>query len=192
MPRPDNHLTSPGPTKIIASSGGNFDITATHSPNQRPAMFSPSIGRVVRTPGTIPTPAACSFSRITSAQQTLARPTGHQRRLSSSKPSIPPHGSKGPNSAQQSQPAGSSRASSGKKKRVTAPPAPTMKVPVVPPTRHLENPRKCSFVYLSIVNGIFCALWMSNVQSLPNIQGLAWHDAVIGWETAYLQSRAHP
>jgi hypothetical protein len=135
----------PDSAKIIASSGGNFNIIATpHSPIHRPAMFSPSLGRVVRSTGTIPTPAVCTFGRVASAQQTLARPTGHQRRLSSSKPSVPPHGSKGPSSAQQSQAAGASRTTSSKKKRSTAPAAPTMNVPHVPPTNHFENPRKCS------------------------------------------------
>ncbi|KAJ4305628.1 hypothetical protein N0V90_001159 [Kalmusia sp. IMI 367209] len=112
-------------------------------------MFSPAVGRVVRCPSSLPAPSACAFGRpaaIGAAQKPFARP-GHQRRLSSSKASIPPDGSNanGSSSAQQT-PASASKAPTRKmtgragRKRASTPPVPALNVPHVPPTDYLQKP----------------------------------------------------
>ncbi|PSN66137.1 hypothetical protein BS50DRAFT_588900 [Corynespora cassiicola Philippines] len=123
-------------------------------------MFSPAIGRAVRSSGSIPTPSVSALGRpitLGAAQQSFSRPT-HQRRLSSSKPSTPPDGSntKGSRSADQSASKGSSSsdksaststtnapAGNARRTRSSAPAAtpapPTLNVPHVPPTDHLQK-----------------------------------------------------
>ncbi|KAF2792351.1 hypothetical protein K505DRAFT_246898 [Melanomma pulvis-pyrius CBS 109.77] len=109
-------------------------------------MFSPALGRVVRSTNSIATPV-CSLGRpatLSAVQQTLSRPP-HQRRLSSSKASIPPDGSNanGSSSAQQTTDTSATKAPARKltgragKKRA-APPA--LNVPHVPPTDYLQKP----------------------------------------------------
>ncbi|KAF2740294.1 hypothetical protein EJ04DRAFT_508275 [Polyplosphaeria fusca] len=110
-------------------------------------MFSPALGRAVRSTSSIPAPV-CTLARpaatLNAAQQTFTR-RPHQRRLSSSKASIPPDGSNGSNSAQQTPATGTTKAPTrtlkGKaaRKRAAAPP-PLPKVPHVPPTDYLQKP----------------------------------------------------
>lgn len=113
---------------------------------QLPAMFSPALGRVVRSSGSIATPSVCSLSRpatLAAVQQSLTGP-GHQRRLSSSKPSIPPDGSNANRSnSEQQTPANPGKATARKvtgkagRKRSATPPA--LNVPHVPPTDYLQK-----------------------------------------------------
>ncbi|KAF2686925.1 hypothetical protein K458DRAFT_429845 [Lentithecium fluviatile CBS 122367] len=112
-------------------------------------MFSPALGRVVRSSSAISAPSTvCSLGRPAvlgaAAQQPFSRPS-HQRRLSSSKASIPPDGSNenGSSSAQQT-PASASKAPARKvtgrtgRKKSSSPPA--LNVPHVPPTDYLQKP----------------------------------------------------
>ena len=115
------------------------------------AMFSPALGRVVRSTTSLPSSSVCTFGRpavgLNAAQQTYTRPT-HQRRPSSSKASIPPDGSNanGSNSAQQATGTSTAKAPTRRvtgrasKKRTAA--APALNVPHVPPTDYLQKPGK--------------------------------------------------
>ena len=116
------------------------------TPPSAVTMLSPAVGRVVRSSGSISTASACTLSRpvaLGAVQQSFSRPS-HQRRLSSSKASIPPNGSNtnGPSSPQQT-PASVSKAPTRKatgrssKKRS---PTPVYNVPHVPPTNYLQMP----------------------------------------------------
>ncbi|KAF1962242.1 hypothetical protein CC80DRAFT_570003 [Byssothecium circinans] len=109
-------------------------------------MFSPAIGRAVRSSSAISAPSVCTLSRpatLGAVQQSFSRP-GHQRRLSSSKASIPPNGSNadGSSSAQQT-PASTGKVTARKvtarssRKRTTTP---ALNVPHVPPTDYLQKP----------------------------------------------------
>ncbi|KAF1972497.1 hypothetical protein BU23DRAFT_159695 [Bimuria novae-zelandiae CBS 107.79] len=122
-------------------------------------MFSSAAGRVARSPSTLPPPSVCAFARpatIAAAPMSFARPS-HQRRLSSSKASIPPDNSNangstpsggsntnGSNSTQQASasagkaPARKANGRAGRKR--TTPAAPTLNVPHVPPTDYLQKP----------------------------------------------------
>lgn len=111
------------------------------------AMFSPALGRVVRSTSSVPACSVCALGRpaaLGAVQQPFARPS-HQRRPSSSKASIPPDGSNanGSSSAQQT-PASANKAPARKltgragRKRSTTPPA--LNVPHVPPTDYLQKP----------------------------------------------------
>ncbi|KAF2122788.1 hypothetical protein BDV96DRAFT_6875 [Lophiotrema nucula] len=114
-------------------------------------MFSPALGRAVRSTNCIAATPVCSIGRPVAAlgaiPQTLSRPS-HQRRLSSSKASIPPDSSNGSNTTQQTPRAGASKAPARKptgragKKRATA--EPSLNVPHVPPTDYLQKPVKIS------------------------------------------------
>ncbi|KAF2867690.1 hypothetical protein BDV95DRAFT_173043 [Massariosphaeria phaeospora] len=119
-------------------------------------MFSPALGRVVRSTSSISTPPVCTLGRpvavLGAAQQSLARrPQQHQRRPSSSKASIPPDGANKneSSSAQQAPEAKANAGSSGKTpaRKVTgragkkrAVPQPALNLPHVPPTAHLHKP----------------------------------------------------
>ncbi|ORY13142.1 hypothetical protein BCR34DRAFT_600075 [Clohesyomyces aquaticus] len=117
-------------------------------------MFSPAIGRAARSANTIPTRPAAVLSV---AQQSfcLRPPPRHERRLSSSKTSIPPDGSEGSNSPQQTTSTSASKATprkpngrAGKKRSgngagaaaAAAPSLPAINVPHVPPTDFLGKP----------------------------------------------------
>ena len=113
-------------------------------------MFSPALGRVVRSTSSIVSPG-CTLIRpatLSAVQQTLSRPS-HQRRLSSSKASIPPDGPKDPLSEEQVDTKKGAKKDAKKnakkdtvkastRKRAAAPPA--LNVPHVPPTDYLEEP----------------------------------------------------
>ncbi|KAF2014956.1 hypothetical protein BU24DRAFT_225679 [Aaosphaeria arxii CBS 175.79] len=112
-------------------------------------MFSPVLGRAVRSTSSIATPSVCitlgrpaTFGAV-NAQQSFSRPA-HQRRLSSSKASIPPDGSNGSSSTQQTPGTSTNKAPARKltgrasKKRAQSPPA--LNVPHVPPTDYLQKP----------------------------------------------------
>jgi hypothetical protein len=105
-------------------------------------MFSPALGRVVRSSGSLPARPAAA---VLGVQQSFTRPT-HQRRLSSSKASIPPDGSERPSSArQQTSPTAqkvTTRKLTGQTGRKRAPAAPALNLPHVPPTDHLQIPGK--------------------------------------------------
>lgn len=96
-------------------------------------MFSPALGRVVRATA----PCTSSFSRVTGSQQSLVIPAVRQRRLSSSKASIPPNGSNGSNQDAPAKVGTKKLAAKGGKKK--AAPAKSINVPHVPPTSHLDN-----------------------------------------------------
>jgi len=132
-------------------------LPGTSPPSPSPfialVMFAPAIGRVVRSPNTLPAHSVCTLGRpavISAASQTPFRPS-HQRRLSSSKASVPPDGSNtnGSSSAQQT-PANASKAPAKKvasrtnrKRASTVSSVPVPKnVPRVPPTDHLQKPGK--------------------------------------------------
>lgn len=107
-------------------------------------MFSSAAGRVARAPATLPPPSVCAFARpaaLAAAQQPFVRPGGHQRRLSSSKASIPPDGSNanGSSSAQQAS-ARKVTGRAGRKRSAATPPAMALNVPHVPPTDYLQKP----------------------------------------------------
>lgn len=112
-------------------------------------MFSPALGRVVRATAL----STSSFSRVTGSQQSLVIPAVRQRRLSSSKASVPP------NAAKPDAPAkvGSKKmATKGGKKK--AAPVKAINVPHVPPTNHLnENgmwqPRGLIYCKLTPIRG---------------------------------------
>ncbi|KAF2709894.1 hypothetical protein K504DRAFT_501200 [Pleomassaria siparia CBS 279.74] len=109
-------------------------------------MFSPTLGRVIRSTCAISN-SACSLGRpatLSTVPQSLSRPP-HHRRLSSSKASIPPNGSNanGPNSPEQTKDVAPTKTPTRKpakttRKRVVATPA--LNVPHVPPTDHLRAP----------------------------------------------------
>lgn len=135
----------------LATGSLGLDLTTTL--RHLLAMFSPALGRVVRSSSSLSAPAVCSFGRpaalSAAAQLPFSRPS-HQRRPSSSKASIPPDGSneKGSSSAQQT-PASADKAPVGKvpAKKVTgrtgrkrSSPPPALNVPHVPPTDYLQKP----------------------------------------------------
>ncbi|KAF2181910.1 hypothetical protein K469DRAFT_740459, partial [Zopfia rhizophila CBS 207.26] len=108
-------------------------------------MFSPALGRVVRSTSSISPPSVCTLGRPAAAlgasQQSFSRRL-HQRRLSSSNASIPPDGSNGSSSAQQTPgtsttkaPAKKSTGRAGRKRTITA----AINVPHVPPTDYLQK-----------------------------------------------------
>ncbi|OCL06428.1 hypothetical protein AOQ84DRAFT_365813 [Glonium stellatum] len=109
-------------------------------------MFSPALGRAIRSTCAISGASVCTASRpatvnpIGAASQALCR-RPHQRRPSSSKASIPPNGSNGSSSPQQAPSAASTRspekkpAGRGGRKRAT----PSLNVPHVPPTDYLQQ-----------------------------------------------------
>ncbi|KAF2203239.1 hypothetical protein GQ43DRAFT_470191 [Delitschia confertaspora ATCC 74209] len=111
-------------------------------------MFSPALGRAVRSTCAISTPSVCTATRpvtvsaLAANQQTFNR-RPHQRRYSSSNASIPPDNSNGSSSAQQAPGTSTARTPARKltgrngKKRSTAP---ALNVPHVPPTDYLQKP----------------------------------------------------
>ncbi|KAF2470112.1 uncharacterized protein BDR25DRAFT_343333 [Lindgomyces ingoldianus] len=117
-------------------------------------MFSPALGRVARSTSSISTRPTAALS---AAQQTFSRrPQQHQRRLSSSKTSIPPDGSESRGSTQQNTSNATNKATprkltgrAGKKRgsvstgaaaAANTAAAPTINVPHVPPTDFLQKP----------------------------------------------------
>lgn len=118
----------------------------TGTPSYELPMFSPALGRVVRSTCAISGTSVCTASRpatvnsIGAASQALSR-RSHQRRHSSSKASIPPDGSNGSSSPQQTPNTASTRspekkpAGRGGRKRAT----PSLNVPHVPPTDYLQQ-----------------------------------------------------
>ncbi|KAF2005733.1 hypothetical protein P154DRAFT_530543 [Amniculicola lignicola CBS 123094] len=110
-------------------------------------MFSPALGRAARSTVSIPPPSACTLGRpaavLGAVQQAFPRPP-HQRRLSSSKASMPPDGSNGPNSAQPTSESSASKAPArkptGRTGRKKSAAQPALNVPHVPPTDYLQKP----------------------------------------------------
>ncbi|KAF2269856.1 hypothetical protein CC78DRAFT_529020 [Lojkania enalia] len=107
-------------------------------------MFSPALGRVVRSTSSISAPSVCTISRpaaaLSATQQPFTRPQ-HQRRPSSSKASIPPDGS---NSTQQPTRASTAKAPArkltGRAAKKGSATTQTLNVPHVPPTDYLQKP----------------------------------------------------
>ncbi|KAF2278637.1 uncharacterized protein EI97DRAFT_456094 [Westerdykella ornata] len=116
-------------------------------------MFTPTLGRALRSSNAISTPPVCTFGRVAASQQARPIPLAHQRRLSSSssKPVVLPHGPADPNSTkgtanprskskQQSLETGTTKVpqertsvAAGKKE---APASPRLNVPSVDSTQH--------------------------------------------------------
>ncbi|OCK75526.1 hypothetical protein K432DRAFT_361928 [Lepidopterella palustris CBS 459.81] len=109
-------------------------------------MFSPALGRAIRSTCTISGTAICTANRpaavtsIGAASQSLSR-RPHQRRHSSSKASVPPNGSNGSSSPHQTSSTALGRspekkpAGRGGRKRAVS----SLNVPHVPPTDHLDK-----------------------------------------------------
>jgi len=136
------------PTTVSSKPGHrpwNGQSRYQHSSYELP-MFSPALGRVVRSTCAISGTSVCTASRqatvnsIGAASQALSR-RPHQRRHSSSKASIPPDGSNRSSSPQQTPNTASTRspekkpAGRGGRKRAT----PSLNVPHVPPTDYLQQ-----------------------------------------------------